>query len=163
MKRRQINHQQHQHQHHIEGTTSEQLCSLFSYYPSNCASLMYSSSAQSAAPSSNTFSCYPFSTSTSSSASSCSSTTSSCCSSQSSTDHSQWHCYAIVAIIAIICYANSLNGDFVHDDVPAILLNRDVLAKNSLVNLFKNDFWGTSMSDTMSHKSYRPLTTLTFR
>jgi hypothetical protein len=81
----------------------------------------------------------------------------------SSFDHSQWHCYAIVAIIAIICYANSMNGDFVHDDIPAIMLNRDVLGKNTLVSLFKNDFWGTSMSDTMSHKSYRPLTTLTFR
>ena len=29
--------------------------------------------------------------------------------------------------------------------------------------LFKNDFWGTSLLDPESHKSYRPLTTLTFR
>ena len=26
-----------------------------------------------------------------------------------------------------------------------------------------NDFWGTSMADPHSHKSYRPLTVLTFR
>lgn len=162
MKRRQIN------QHHPPHHQMEEVCScanftstssLFSYYTQNCSS----GSSLSCSASTSSFSLSSFSTSFSSSASTCSSSSTSSSSSNSSTDHSQWHCYAIVAIIAIICYANSLNGDFVHDDIPAIMINRDVLAKNSLLNLFKNDFWGTSMSDTMSHKSYRPLTTLTFR
>ena len=30
-------------------------------------------------------------------------------------------------------------------------------------NVFKNDFWGTPMNKEQSHKSYRPLTVLTFR
>ena len=32
-----------------------------------------------------------------------------------------------------------------------------------LLNLFSNDYWGTRMSKEQSHKSYRPLTVLTFR
>ncbi|CAB3375830.1 protein O-mannosyl-transferase TMTC1-like [Cloeon dipterum] len=71
--------------------------------------------------------------------------------------------YFSVAAIALSCYANSLGGDFVHDDVPAVLQNRDVLGLTGLSELFVNDFWGTRMSDPNSHKSYRPLTVLTFR
>ena len=32
-----------------------------------------------------------------------------------------------------------------------------------MIQLFKNDFWGTPISDPESHKSYRPLTILSFR
>ncbi|CAH1154750.1 unnamed protein product [Phaedon cochleariae] len=71
--------------------------------------------------------------------------------------------YACVLTAAILCYANGLRGDFVHDDIPAVTLNKDVLAVNPLGHVFGNDFWGTPMSDSHSHKSYRPLTTLTFR
>ncbi|KAJ8314617.1 hypothetical protein KUTeg_006767 [Tegillarca granosa] len=68
-----------------------------------------------------------------------------------------------VAIIACLCYSNSLNGDFVHDDIFAIKNNRDVTGKTELYLLFHNDFWGKPMLENTSHKSYRPLTTLTFR
>lgn len=71
--------------------------------------------------------------------------------------------YCIVATVAVIIYLNTLSGDFVHDDLPAIVMNRDVLGTNSLLDLLKNDFWGMPMSEKLSHKSYRPLTTLTFR
>lgn len=71
--------------------------------------------------------------------------------------------YCIVASVAVIIYLNTLSGDFVHDDLPAIVMNRDVLGTNSLFDLLKNDFWGMPMSEKLSHKSYRPLTTLTFR
>jgi len=73
------------------------------------------------------------------------------------------HLYVSVAAIALSCYLNSLNGDLVHDDVPAVQQNRDVLGLTSLAALFANDFWGQSMADPNSHKSYRPLTVLTFR
>jgi len=71
--------------------------------------------------------------------------------------------YCVVAIVSIVCYLNGINGDFVHDDIPAIVQNRDVSGETSILDVFRNDFWGTPMSDPNSHKSYRPLTTLTFR
>ncbi|XP_061706674.1 protein O-mannosyl-transferase TMTC1-like [Cydia pomonella] len=77
--------------------------------------------------------------------------------------NNDWIIYTLVASIAAITYSNSLNGDFVHDDIPAIVTNGDVTGVNTVVTVFKNDFWGTPMSDPGSHKSYRPLTTLTFR
>jgi len=74
-----------------------------------------------------------------------------------------WKIYILVTLAALGCYVNSLPGDFVHDDIPAIKMNKDVLGINSLAQMFRNDFWGTPMADIGSHKSYRPLTTLTFR
>ncbi|KAL3881178.1 hypothetical protein ACJMK2_027635 [Sinanodonta woodiana] len=71
--------------------------------------------------------------------------------------------YILTAFVAGGCYLNSLNGDFVHDDIFAIKNNKDVLGKTPVSSLFFNDFWGKPMSDNTSHKSYRPLTVLTFR
>lgn len=71
--------------------------------------------------------------------------------------------YFIVSFAAIICYINSLSGDFVHDDLPAIVYNRDVLGTSPLADILVNDFWGMRMKLKESHKSYRPLTTLSFR
>lgn len=103
-------------------------------------------------------------TSSSSSASSRSSTASSTASSSAS---SGWHgplaAYGGVATLALGCYANGLHGEFVHDDIPAIVRNRDVLGQAPLHAVLGNDFWGTSMADPHSHKSWRPLTVLTFR
>lgn len=74
-----------------------------------------------------------------------------------------WCIYSAVALVAVGAYLNALGGDFVHDDIPAVVRNRDVLAEGSVLGVLKNDFWGTPMQDLSSHKSYRPLTTLTFR
>lgn len=71
--------------------------------------------------------------------------------------------YSIVGIFGILVYLNSLPGHFVHDDLPAIVYNRDVLGTSSVFEVLLNDFWGMRMKLTDSHKSYRPLTTLTFR
>ena len=75
----------------------------------------------------------------------------------------EWATRVILFLVSILCFVNSLNGDFVHDDIPAICTNPDVLAETSLIELFQNDFWGKPMAHPDSHKSYRPLTTLTFR
>lgn len=74
-----------------------------------------------------------------------------------------WPIYSVVSTVAIACYLNGITGDFVHDDIPAVTLNKDVLIRNPISYIFKNDFWGTPMADPSSHKSYRPLTVLTFR
>lgn len=76
---------------------------------------------------------------------------------------SDWAVYCLVSLVGALAYANSLNGEFVHDDIPAIVTNGDVNGDNRIWEVFTNDFWGTPMSDTKSHKSYRPLTTLSFR
>ncbi|XP_064476888.1 protein O-mannosyl-transferase TMTC1-like [Ornithodoros turicata] len=67
------------------------------------------------------------------------------------------------ALLSLLCYLNSLDGDFVHDDMVAVVGNRDVTGEHALSALWVNDFWGRPMADPQSHKSYRPLTVLTFR
>ncbi|XP_062559276.1 protein O-mannosyl-transferase TMTC1-like [Armigeres subalbatus] len=121
------------------------------------------------------------SASSSNSCSSSSTSSSSCSSSSSSSNNSwkhrsssspgrdgqgevdDWRVYFVVALIAVLCYLNGVQGDFVHDDIPAITMNKDVLGLSPISQVFRNDFWGTPMADLSSHKSYRPLTTLTFR
>uniref|UniRef100_A0A8C4UDT6 Protein O-mannosyl-transferase TMTC3 n=1 Tax=Falco tinnunculus TaxID=100819 RepID=A0A8C4UDT6_FALTI len=70
---------------------------------------------------------------------------------------------ALIVGVVSACYWNSLFCGFVFDDVSAILDNKDLHPSTPLRNLFQNDFWGTPMSEERSHKSYRPLTVLTFR
>ncbi|KAJ6636668.1 Protein O-mannosyl-transferase TMTC4, partial [Pseudolycoriella hygida] len=68
-----------------------------------------------------------------------------------------------VLFISLVCYLHSLNGNFTFDDQVAIVKNRDVTnGRTSLNQIFKNDFWGNNLTDPTSHKSYRPLTILSF-
>ena len=69
---------------------------------------------------------------------------------------------AVPVALAVLSYSNSLFGDFVHDDIVAIVRNPDVTSSGG-GNVFLNDFWGSPMSSNLSHKSYRPVTTLLFR
>ena len=70
----------------------------------------------------------------------------------------------LVLAASLFSYWSSLGGGFVFDDHRAILTNEDLdRAKTSLWELFHHDFWGGPMSRKESHKSYRPLTVLTFR
>uniref|UniRef100_H3CTQ1 Transmembrane O-mannosyltransferase targeting cadherins 2 n=1 Tax=Tetraodon nigroviridis TaxID=99883 RepID=H3CTQ1_TETNG len=45
----------------------------------------------------------------------------------------------------------------------AIKTNQDLLPETPWVNIFYDDFWGTLLTHSGSHKSYRPLCTLSFR
>ncbi|XP_075740375.1 protein O-mannosyl-transferase TMTC1-like [Rhipicephalus microplus] len=81
-----------------------------------------------------------------------------------------WMPVLCAGVVAVLCYVNSLDGDFVHDDMVAVVGNPDVTgesrrhaASSSSSSLWINDFWGRPMADPRSHKSYRPLTVLTFR
>uniref|UniRef100_A0A673L5H0 Protein O-mannosyl-transferase TMTC3 n=1 Tax=Sinocyclocheilus rhinocerous TaxID=307959 RepID=A0A673L5H0_9TELE len=74
-----------------------------------------------------------------------------------------WKEICLLTGLVVGCYWNSLFCGFVFDDVSAILDNKDLRLTTPLKNLFLNDFWGTPMSEERSHKSYRPLTVLTFR
>ncbi|KAL7401875.1 hypothetical protein ABVT39_005782 [Epinephelus coioides] len=74
-----------------------------------------------------------------------------------------WKEILLLTGLVVGCYWNSLSCGFVFDDVSAILDNKDLRPVTPLRNLFLNDFWGTPMAEERSHKSYRPLTVLTFR
>ncbi|TRY82465.1 hypothetical protein DNTS_032809 [Danionella cerebrum] len=69
----------------------------------------------------------------------------------------------LTASVALLCFINSYDGDFVFDDSEAIINNKDLKPDTPLSNIWKNDFWGSNLSSNSSHKSYRPLTVLTFR
>ncbi|XDV30346.1 hypothetical protein PO909_033281 [Leuciscus waleckii] len=73
------------------------------------------------------------------------------------------HSRLVTAFVALICFINSHDGDFVFDDSEAIINNKDLNPGTPLSNIWKNDFWGSNLSSNSSHKSYRPLTVLTFR
>lgn len=45
----------------------------------------------------------------------------------------------------------------------AIKTNQDLLPETPWTHIFYNDFWGTLLTHSGSHKSYRPLCTLSFR
>ena len=51
----------------------------------------------------------------------------------------------------------------VYDDNEAILMNPDVKAHGPLAALLRNDFWGTPMASPSSHRSFRPVTVLSYR
>ncbi|XP_004564502.1 protein O-mannosyl-transferase TMTC3 [Maylandia zebra] len=74
-----------------------------------------------------------------------------------------WKEILLLSGLVVGCYWNSLSCGFVFDDVSAILDNKDLRPSTPIHNLFLNDFWGTPMAEERSHKSYRPLTVLTFR
>lgn len=69
----------------------------------------------------------------------------------------------IVAVVSVLCYSNSYYGAFVFDDSEAVVNNYDVNLKTPLIKIFRHDFWGTRLTNRASHKSYRPLTILSFR
>ncbi|KAH8372600.1 hypothetical protein KR009_000597 [Drosophila setifemur] len=71
--------------------------------------------------------------------------------------------FLCICTACIACYYNSTQCGLVFDDISAIRDNKDLRPHTPLRNVFLNDFWGTPMRKEQSHKSYRPLTVLTFR
>ena len=74
------------------------------------------------------------------------------------------------ALLALVCYANALQGDYVFDDTYAVTGNADVTGADgvawwaALPRIFlAHDFWGQRIDKPDSHKSWRPVTTLTLR
>ena len=68
-----------------------------------------------------------------------------------------------VALFALMLHVNTLSAGFTYDDRRAILENEDVRNNTPWAPLLTNDYWGRSMGDERSHKSYRPLTVATFK
>jgi hypothetical protein len=70
---------------------------------------------------------------------------------------------AFSAAAAAACYLNALENAFVFDDTLAIVNNPDIRPGAPLADLLLHDFWGKALEKEDSHKSYRPLTVLSFR
>jgi tetratricopeptide (TPR) repeat protein len=71
---------------------------------------------------------------------------------------------ALIGLLGVAQYWNSLSNDLVFDDHLAIRGNDDVdHTKTAWVSLLTHDFWGKDLRQIDSHKSYRPFTTATFR
>ncbi|KAK3583356.1 hypothetical protein CHS0354_038972 [Potamilus streckersoni] len=69
----------------------------------------------------------------------------------------------LVFTVSVVCFCSSYDGNFVFDDSEAIVNNKDLLPESSITDLFYHDFWGNKLDSKTSHKSYRPLTVLTYR
>lgn len=70
-----------------------------------------------------------------------------------------------IALLSILAYwdETALRGSYVYDDAGSIQKNVVVNGSVPWTEVFTRDFWGTPMSDVQSHKSFRPITTLSFR
>nr|XP_028602843.1 protein O-mannosyl-transferase TMTC2 isoform X2 [Podarcis muralis] len=69
----------------------------------------------------------------------------------------------VSSALGLALYLNTLGADFCYDDSRAIKTNQDLLPETPWTQIFYNDFWGTLLTHSGSHKSYRPLCTLSFR
>ena len=75
-----------------------------------------------------------------------------------------WEGALLASAAAVLSHLNALSADFAFDDHFALTYNGDVTDANKpLAALWRNDFWGQDIRGEGSHKSYRPLTVLTFR
>ena len=67
-------------------------------------------------------------------------------------------------VTAFACYLNAFRAEFAFDDRLAIVDNADTdSTRTSWSNLLVHDFWGQDIESTSSHKSWRPVTTASYR
>ncbi|KXJ69825.1 hypothetical protein RP20_CCG025700 [Aedes albopictus] len=72
--------------------------------------------------------------------------------------------YGVLIVLSTLCYFFTRKGEFVFDDSVAVVKNADVLdSGTSWDRLMRHDFWGANLTDKNSHKSFRPLTVLSFQ
>lgn len=66
---------------------------------------------------------------------------------------------AIITLTAVVSFSGNIRGNFVFDDREAIVNNRAI---RDVGRILHSDFWGHPIRSPHSHKSYRPITTITF-
>lgn len=72
--------------------------------------------------------------------------------------------YGLLMVLSFLCYFFTRTGHFVFDDSVAIVKNADVTNPGTPWEaLLRHDFWGANLTDKKSHKSFRPLTVLSFQ
>jgi hypothetical protein len=75
----------------------------------------------------------------------------------------EWSIPLLSIVAGVLVFADSLHAGFLWDDRAAIVSNRDVQGNGSLWELLEHDFWGQEIRFNDSHKSFRPIVTLTYR
>ncbi|OEU10135.1 hypothetical protein FRACYDRAFT_247746 [Fragilariopsis cylindrus CCMP1102] len=73
-----------------------------------------------------------------------------------------WFWTGLIAIIAYIDI-RALSGGYVYDDAGSVIKNVVVNGMVDWKEVFNRDYWGTEMNQIQSHKSFRPITTLTLK
>ena len=66
-------------------------------------------------------------------------------------------------LLSILLYINTLSGELVFDDRAAIIENHDLLPSSPWTNLLWHDFWGDPLTHHRSHKSFRPISSASFK
>ena len=68
-------------------------------------------------------------------------------------------------MIALVAYfdVRALSGGWVYDDAGSVIRNIVVNGMVDWKEAFTRDYWGTEMKEVQSHKSFRPITTLTLK
>eukprot|EP00658_Telonema_sp_P-2_P036460 TRINITY_DN26369_c0_g2_i2.p1 TRINITY_DN26369_c0_g2~~TRINITY_DN26369_c0_g2_i2.p1 ORF type:complete len:217 (+),score=36.96 TRINITY_DN26369_c0_g2_i2:116-766(+) len=73
----------------------------------------------------------------------------------------------LAAVVGAAVFADpaTLSGPFLYDDRGTVKVNPVVSERDSTpwTEAFSRDFWGQPMQDSDSHKSFRPVTTLSYR
>ena len=67
----------------------------------------------------------------------------------------------VISLLSILPFLPALSENFVFDDRPAIFKNKDI-TNPSPFSVFHHDFWGGNITAKLSHKSYRPITSITY-
>lgn len=70
---------------------------------------------------------------------------------------------AILMGVLCVLFSNTLHNEFAFDDHLSIVRNPDANGDRQWSEMWRHDFWGQPIADEGSHKSYRPITVLTFR
>jgi len=78
-------------------------------------------------------------------------------------DHTKVQCVhiALIIVASVVSFVPGISDDLVFDDIPAVKENKDITTDHP-GDIFLHDFWGSNITASASHKSYRPLTTLSF-
>ena len=63
-------------------------------------------------------------------------------------------------LLSLVLHVNSVRNGIVWDDRASVTYNKDVATGPDYLN---HDYWGQPMAAPDSHKSWRPLATLSFR
>ena len=71
--------------------------------------------------------------------------------------------YTCLIAIIVYCDNKALHGGYVYDDAGSVIKNVVVNGHVNWKEAFTRDYWGIDMKESQSHKSFRPITTLTLK
>ena len=67
----------------------------------------------------------------------------------------------LLVLASCVPFIPGISDEFVFDDLPAVKNNKDIMNPDPFI-ILQHDFWGDNITWRHSHKSYRPVTSLTY-